>query len=129
MFKFNESGTMQNPEKHQKIFNMRKQIFILTLIMLVFAGRLEAQCVGDLSAVISGGTSPICYNTSPGTFTATGGGETGLYTYLWYQNGLSTGITTQTYDPGNLTTASTFYCAISSGTCLPLNTSDRKSTR
>jgi gliding motility-associated-like protein len=114
---------MQSREKHRKINNMRKQTFILIFIMLLFAGKAEAQCVGDLSAVISGGTSPICYNTSPGTFTATGGGETGLYTYLWYQNGLSTGITTQTYDPGNLTTTSTFYCAISSGTCLPLNTS------
>jgi len=101
---------------------MKKQAIILILSLLIFAGKVAGQCIGDLTADISGGTSPICYNTSPGTFTATGGGESGSYTYLWYQDGLSTGITTQTFDPGNLAATSTFYCAISSGTCGPLNT-------
>jgi hypothetical protein len=78
---------------------------------------------GNLTAGISGGTTPLCYNTDPGTFTATGGGGTGSYTYLWYKNGVSTSVTTQTYDPGNLTATSTFYCAITSGTCGTVNTS------
>jgi hypothetical protein len=78
---------------------------------------------GNLSAAISGGTTPLCYNTAPGTFTATGSGGNGTYTYLWYKNGSSTGITTQNYAPGSLTETSTFYCAITSGTCGTVNTS------
>ena len=73
--------------------------------------------VHSVTASISGGTSPICYDTDPGTLTATGGGGTGSYTYLWYKNSASTGITTQTYDPGLLTSTSTFYCAVTSGSC------------
>ncbi len=76
-----------------------------------------------LTTSISGGTSPICSNTNPGTFTATGGGGIGAYTYLWYKDGVSTGVTTPTYAPGNLTATSTFYCAITSGACGPINTS------
>ena len=76
---------------------------------------------GKFTAGISGGSSPICYNTSPGTFTATGSGGTGAYTYIWYKNGISTGITTQTYSPGNLTASSTFYCGITSGSCGTIN--------
>ena len=75
-----------------------------------------------LTAGISGGTSPICYNTSPGTFTATGNGGTGSYSYLWYKNGISTGVTTQTYAPENLTDTSAFYCAVTSGSCGTINT-------
>jgi hypothetical protein len=75
-----------------------------------------------LTAGISGGSSPICYNTAPGTLTATGSGGTGTYTYLWYKNGSSTGVTTQTYAPGALTATSTIYCAITSGPCGPVNT-------
>ncbi len=78
---------------------------------------------GNLTAGISGGTSPLCYNTAPGTFTATAGGGTGSYTYLWYKNNVSTGITTQTYEPGNLISTSTFYCAITSGSCGTVNSS------
>jgi hypothetical protein len=77
----------------------------------------------NLSAIISGGASPICYNTNPGTLTATGSGSNGSFTYLWYANGISTGSSTNTYDPGNLTSSSTFYCAVSSGTCGTVNTS------
>ncbi|MBK7132278.1 MAG: hypothetical protein IPH69_05450 [Bacteroidales bacterium] len=68
-----------------------------------------------LTASISGGTSPICYNTSPGTFTATASGGIGSYSYLWYKNGVSTGVTTQNYSPGLLPSSSTFYCDITSG--------------
>jgi len=78
---------------------------------------------GILSAGINIGSQSICYNTSPGTFTATGGGGIGSFTYLWYKNGASTGVTTQTYNPGNLTATSTFYCAITSGSCGTVNSS------
>ncbi len=77
----------------------------------------------DLTAGISGGTSPICYNTDPGTFTATGSGGSGSYSYLWYMNGLSTGVVTQTFTPGNLTSTSGIYCAITSASCSIVNTS------
>lgn len=80
---------------------------------------------GNLSASVGGGTTPICYNSSPGTLTATGTGGTGSYAYLWYKNGSSTGITTQTYSPGNLTSTTTIYCAITSGSCGTVN-SDTK---
>ena len=76
----------------------------------------------NLTAGISGGTSPVCSDFDPGTFTATGSGGTGSYTYLWYMNGNSTSVTTQTYDPGNLISTSTFYCAITSGSCGTVNT-------
>ncbi|MEI6696450.1 MAG: M6 family metalloprotease domain-containing protein [Bacteroidota bacterium] len=81
-----------------------------------------------LTAVISGGLTPICYNTAAGSLTATGGGGTGSYTYLWYKNAVSTGITTQSYTVGNLTSTSTFYCAISSGAAGTLNTSTKTIT-
>ena len=78
---------------------------------------------GNLSATQSGGTSPICYNTAPGTFTANASNGTGSYTYLWYLNGLSTGITTSTYTPGNFTSTSTVYCSVTSGSCGTVSTS------
>ena len=59
----------------------------------------------------------------PGTFTANGSGGTGSYTYLWYKDLISTGVTTQTYTPGNLIATSAFYCAVTSGTCGTVNTS------
>jgi len=76
-----------------------------------------------LAAGISGGNSPICSGTSPGTFTATASGETGSYTYEWYKNGVSAGVFTSTYNPGNLTVSTSFYCAVTSGTCGTINTS------
>ncbi len=77
----------------------------------------------ELNALLSGGTSPICYNTSPGTFTTSASGGTGSFTYLWFKNGVSTGVSTQTYNPGSLTSTSNFYCAVSSGSCGTVNTS------
>jgi len=76
----------------------------------------------NLTAAISGGTSPICYNTAPGTFTATGTGGNGSYTYLWFKDGVTTGVTTQTYAPGNLTATAAFYCEVTSGSCGTVNT-------
>jgi gliding motility-associated-like protein len=113
---------MSSRNNYRSTSNMKKQVLILILTLTLFSGNVLAQCIGDLTGSISGGTTPICYNTSPGSFTATGGGESGSYTYLWYKNDVSTGVTTQTYNPGNLTVTSTFYCAISSGVCGPFNT-------
>jgi len=67
-----------------------------------------------LTANLTGGSLPICYNTAPDIFTATGSGGSGTYTYLWYLNGSSTGITTQTYTAPALTANATIYCALSS---------------
>ena len=79
----------------------------------------------NLTAGISGGTSPICYNTAPGVFTATGSGGTGSYTYQWYSTttGIITGATISTYAPGNITTTTGYYCAVTSGSCGTVNTS------
>ena len=65
--------------------NMKKTAFILILFLTLFSGKAAAQCVGDLKADITGGSDLICINTSPGTFTAVAEGESGSYTYLWYQ--------------------------------------------
>ena len=86
------------------------------------AGTTTVTVYGNLTAGISGGTSPICYNTNPGTLTATGGGGNGSYTYLWYKDGSTTGVTTQTYNPGNLTASASFYCEVTSGSCGTVNT-------
>jgi hypothetical protein len=88
------------------------------------AGSVNIAVYAGVGGSISGGTSPVCNNTSPGTFTATGSGGTGSYTYLWYLNSASTGTTTQTYTSPNLTTgANTVYCAVSSSPCGTANTS------
>jgi len=51
---------------------MKAKALILVFILSLFAAKVAGQC----TASVSGGTSPVCYNTSPGTFTATGGGGT-----------------------------------------------------
>jgi hypothetical protein len=81
-----------------------------------------AACTAPSSVALSGFTTPICPGNSPGTFTATpSGGSPTSYTYLWYLNGASTGITTQTYAPGNLNVNATVYCAASTGTTCTTN--------
>ena len=78
----------------------------------------------NLTSAISGGTSPICYNTSPGTFTATGTGGTGTYTYQWFttpSNAIS-GATISSYNPGNIISSTGYYRAITSGSCGTVNT-------
>ena len=90
--------------------------------------RLEEQQSFDfsplyLTAGISGGTSPICYNTAPGTFTASGSGGTGSYTYQWYTtSGMIIGATNVTYAPGSLAATTGYYCAVTSGSCGTVNT-------
>lgn len=67
---------------------------------------------------------PICYTTSPGTFTATGDGGTGSFTYQWYTTtDIIPGATNSTYSPANLSATTGFYCAITSGSYGPTNTS------
>ena len=75
-----------------------------------------------MTAAISGGTSPVCYNSAPGTLTATGSGGTNSYGYQWYStSGVIDGATNSTYSPGNITTTTGYYCAITSGSCGPVN--------
>jgi len=77
---------------------------------------------GNLTAGISGGTSPICYNTAPGTMTASGSGGTGSYTFQWYTtDGIISGATDAAYAPGNLTATTGYYCAVTSGSCGSVN--------
>jgi hypothetical protein len=78
---------------------------------------LATCCVAPASVAIAGYTTPVCSGTNPGTITATPNGGSGdPYTYLWYANGVSTGITTQTYDPGTLSGNTHIICAVSTGT-------------
>ncbi|HOY30816.1 MAG TPA: T9SS type A sorting domain-containing protein [Bacteroidales bacterium] len=74
-----------------------------------------------LTAHTHGDTS-ICTKTSPGIFTCSASGGSGSYTYLWYMNGTSTGVTSSTYSPGVLENPANFYCVVNN-TCGPLTTS------
>jgi hypothetical protein len=80
----------------------------------------------DLSAIISGGASTVCYNTSPGTMTAIGSGGNGSFTYQWYNTsiGLISGATNADYTPGNLTTDIGYSCILGS-TCGSIPTSTK----
>ena len=75
---------------------------------------------GVVGASLSGGSTNICHNTAPAQFSATGSGGTGAYTYLWYLDGGTTGVTTQTYNAPALSSGSgvaanhTVYCAVTS---------------
>ncbi len=77
----------------------------------------------NVSATISGGTTPVCYNTSPGIFTATGSGGYAGYTYQWYKapSTLLNNATNSTYTPGDMTVAAGYYCEVT-GTCGTANT-------
>ena len=80
----------------------------------------------NISTAISGGTTPTCYNTSPGTITADAMGGSGTYTYQWYSaSSIINGATNSTYTPGNLTSTTDYYCTISSAPCGPVNTQTR----
>jgi hypothetical protein len=78
----------------------------------------------NLTAGITGGTSPVCYNTAPGTINTTASGGSGTYTYQWYNNaGSISDATASTYAPGNLTASDSYYCNVTGGTCGSVNTS------
>ena len=69
-----------------------------------------------VSATISGGSTTICYSTSPGTFTATASGGNGVYTYQWYNSsGAIGGATASTYTAPTLTANNAYYAVVSSG--------------
>jgi hypothetical protein len=57
--------------------------------------------VGAVSIALTSGTNPSCFN-SPLTFTATPGTGITATGYLWYVNGVSTGITTNPYTSSTL---------------------------
>ena len=97
---------------------MKTKALLLICILAVYTVKVSGAC----TATITGGTTPICSGTSPGTFEATGSGGT-VTAYLWYLNSISTGITTTTYNPGNLTSTSDIYCVITcDGSGVPSNT-------
>jgi plastocyanin len=77
----------------------------------------------SLSSGISGGTTPICYNTSPGAITASATGGDGSYTWAWKSSATGSTVlgTNQIYTPGNLTATTDFWCDISSS-CGPITT-------
>ena len=78
---------------------------------------------GVKTASISGGASPICNGTSPGIFTATGSGGGGSYTYQWYNtSGLIDGATNYTFNPGNITASTSYYCVLTTPSCGTVNT-------
>lgn len=118
------SSNQQNPD----ILNATSDMAGIYILTVTNANGCSAQAsvlvtVYDaLTASLSVGTYAVVYNTSPGNLTVTASGGTGTYTYLWYRNGISTGVTSQTYNPGSLTSNSTFYCAVTSGSCGTINT-------
>jgi len=69
----------------------------------------------ELTASITGGITPICFNTSPGEITAYGSGGDGSFTYEWYSTS-GGGIlgTDQSFNPGSLTSSRGFYCILTS---------------
>jgi hypothetical protein len=70
---------------------------------------------GAFSSSISGGATSVCYNTSPGTFTASATGGHTPYSYQWYNtSGIISGATLATYNPGSITATTGYYCAVTS---------------
>jgi len=73
---------------------------------------------GNIGINVSGGASPICYNSNPGTFTATATGGDGSYTYQWYSSpsAIINDATNSTYNPDNLVSDTGYYCSVT-GNC------------
>ena len=73
-----------------------------------------------LTSGVIGNAQTICYNTVPAqlSFTTSPTGGTGTYTYQWYTfpSTLISGATNSTYAPSSLTSSTTYYCAVTSGT-------------
>ena len=70
----------------------------------------------QFTATISGGTTPICTGTSPGSFTVTASGGGGGYTYQWYNgSGLLSGSTASTYTAPSLTANNQYYASVTDG--------------
>jgi len=79
---------------------------------------MDVTVISNISATISGGTSPICDKTSPGTFTVAASGGSGVYDYQWYNaQGIISGATTSTYTPGVMVASNAFYCRVTSSSC------------
>jgi len=79
---------------------------------------MNVAVTSNVTAVLSGGTSPICDKTSPGTFTVTATGGSGAYVYQWYNaQGVIGGATTSTYTPGIMVASNAFYCSVTSSPC------------
>jgi hypothetical protein len=68
--------------------------------------------ISESQTVCSGGTPLTAFS-----LTVSGGQTPGTYTYLWYKNGVSTGVTTATYNPGATTSQTSVYCLVQSAGC------------
>jgi len=91
----------------------------------IYSDTINVSVYSDLIASTSGGTSPICDKSSPGTFTAAASGGSGVYAYQWHRtsSGLINGATNSTYNPGIMSTSNGFYCSVTSNPCGSINTS------
>lgn len=102
------------PEK-----GMKEYIFIAGLALIISSGNVVSQ---ECGAVISGGVTPVCRNSSPGELTATGSGGSD-YTYQWFSGGKKVkGAVYSVYTPGPMTLTTAFYCEVSSDECGTMQT-------
>jgi len=93
---------------------MKEFILITGLTLTLSSGNVVSQ---ECGAVISGGITPVCYNSSPGELIATGSGSSD-YTYQWYAGDEKVeGAVDSVYTPEQMTLTTGFYCEISSEEC------------
>lgn len=58
------------------------------------------------------GPDSVNINQSPGTLVCIATGGSGVFTYLWYRDGISTGVTTPQYNPGPILQTTVFMCVV-----------------
>ncbi|MBI5218023.1 MAG: gliding motility-associated C-terminal domain-containing protein [Bacteroidia bacterium] len=68
------------------------------------------------AGAITGYTTPICANTSPGTFTSSPSGGSGTNTINWYTSGGTYLASGSSYSPGNLSSSTGYYYTVTN-TC------------
>ncbi len=100
---------------------MKEYFFIAVLTLTLSSGNVLSQ---ECGAEISGGVTPVCYNSSPGEITATGSGGL-VYSYQWYAGGEKLeGAVGSSYTPGQMMLTTSFYCEITSEECGTIQTSE-----
>ena len=87
----------------------------------VTSNNITITVYGNLTSGVIGNSQTICYNTVPSqlSFTTMPTGGTGAYTYQWYTtpSNIISGATNNTYTPSSLTSSTTYYCVVTSGSC------------
>ena len=75
----------------------------------------------NLTSGTIGNAQTICYNTVPASlsFTTAPSGGTGTYLYQWYKSPSTsiTGATLSSYSPAALTSTTSYYSLVTSGSC------------